>query len=215
MKTWSAPYQVTHGTKLLLTTELLGERNPSYPLSYSNSAAFHSERTKYFIRAKQTVLSIIIFIKPLIILASYRTCRTTVHGSVVCTTADQDWQLSQKRLQQPVLYEYRVLSISKWQSKYQAEFMYVPWCTSHTESTPITVNFSSVPKMECALFNPERNILMLREDIWSQLHLSFLFFQYKSLRGNLSVSPSRGSLSGLWTRTHVVNLCLWSGWRTA
>lgn len=31
----------------------------------------------------------------------------------------------------------------------------------------------------------------------------------------VSSSPSRGSLSGLWITTHVVNLCLWSGWRTA
>lgn len=37
---------------LLLTTESLGERNPSYPLPYSNSAAFLHERTKYLIRAK-------------------------------------------------------------------------------------------------------------------------------------------------------------------
>lgn len=54
-----------------------------------------------------------------------------------------------------------------------------------------------------------------RHNIWSQLNLSFVFFQYNPYRGNLSVSPSWGSLSGFWTRTHVVNLCLWSGWRTA
>lgn len=45
---------------------------------------------------------------------------------------------------------------------------------------------------------------------WS--HLSFS--NTKVYWGNLSVPPSQLSLSGLWTRTHVVNLCLWSGWRT-
>ncbi len=85
--------------------------------------------------------------------------------------------------------------------------------TYWTHLNPITVGTPS----QTASFSPKKDIFITtrRDHIWSQPHLSFVFFQHKACWGNLSVSPSRGSLSGLWTGTHVVNLCLWSGWGTA